>query len=92
LIEQNDDRLADPFEDRELRRDVAGVGWRLRRVDEVQHDVGLVTDVAHRLLARPQRAVAPAVPGHREEADDRMVVRREPPREPRAVAEAGRIP
>ena len=89
LVEQHDHRLADPFEHRELRREVAGVGGRFRRVDEVEHDVGLVADVAHRLLRQPERPVAEAVPHLRQEPADRIAVLAQPLREPRAVAEPG---
>ena len=76
LVQQHDHRLADPRQHLELRREVAGVGRRLRRVDEVEHDVGLVAHVAHRLLRQPERAVAKAVPDLRQEPADRIALLR----------------
>jgi hypothetical protein len=92
LIQQRDDRFSKPLEDLQFGREIAGIRRRLRRIDEVQHDIRIVAHVAHRLLARPQRRLAPAIPDHRQEADDGPVERCKPPREARAVAEARRVP
>ena len=71
LVEQHDHRLADPGQQLHLGRDVAGRLRRLGGVDEVEHHVGLVAQVAHRLLAGPERPVAPAVPDLAQEPADR---------------------
>ena len=92
LVEQHDDRLADPLEHGHLRRQVAGVLGRFGRVDEVEHDVGLVANVRDRLLRQPERAVAKAIPDLREEPADRIALLRESLRKARAVAEARRVP
>ena len=92
LVEQHDHRLADQVQHLQLGVEIADIVGRLRGVDEVEHDVGLVEHVAHRALARPERAIAIAVPDLAHEPADRVAGLREPFREPHAVAEARRVP
>ena len=75
-----------------LGRDVAGRLGRLGGVDEVEHHVGLVAHVAHRLLAGPERPVAPAVPDLAQEPADRLLDLAQALHQAHAVAEAGRVP
>ena len=72
LVEEDDDGLADPREQVHLGPDVARGRRLLGRVDEIEHHVGLVADVAQRLLRRPERALAPAVPDLAHEPADRL--------------------
>jgi predicted lipid carrier protein YhbT len=62
LVEQHEDRLAEPVQDLHLRVHVAGVVGRLGCVDHVQQHVAVLARVADRLLARPERPVREAVP------------------------------
>ena len=79
LVEQHERGLAEPFEDAQLGRDVAGRLRVLRRVRDVKHDVRRIPRGAHRLLAAPERAVREAVPHLRQEPPDRPSALLEPP-------------
>jgi len=92
LVEQHDHRLADEVEHAELGVEVAHVLGGLRGVDEVEHHVCLLEDVAHRALARPEGAVAKAVPNLAHEPAQRVAGLREAAGKARAVAEAGGVP
>ena len=92
LIEQDQHGLSDPIEDLHLRRDIAGVDGIFGRVDEIEHDISTITRVLHRLLARPERTIAPTVPYFREKPADRIAALREPFGQAHAIAETGRVP
>ena len=62
LVEEHEHGLFHPRENGELGREVARVRGMLGRVDEVEHDVGVIAHVAHRALREEERAVAKAVP------------------------------
>ena len=92
LVQQHDHGLRRPAEDLHLGVHVAGAGRVFAGVDEVEHDVGLVAHVAHRLLAAEERAVHVAVPDLGQEPADRVAAELQALEQPRAVAEARRVP
>ncbi len=91
LVQQHDDRLADPAQHLHLERDVAGVVRVLGGVDEVQHGLRAVARRAHRLLAAPEGTVAVAVPHFAQQPAERVVGHAQPLHELRRVAEARRV-
>ena len=92
LVQQQQDRLAEPAEDLHLGLDVAGGGRRLGGVDQVEHDIALVLHVADRLLAAVERPVGEAVPHLGEQPADRVLAEAQTPEQARAVAESRRVP
>jgi hypothetical protein len=92
LVEQHDDRFADPFENGKFGRQVAHVRRFLGRVHQVQHDVSLFAHVAHRLLREPERAIAETIPDLRQEPADGVALLLQTPGQAGAVAESRGVP
>ncbi len=91
LVEQQQHGPPGPREDLHLRRDVARVLGALRRVHEVEDDVGAVADARDGLLRAEQRAVAEAVPDLVREPAERVALAPQPLQQPRRVAEPRRV-
>jgi hypothetical protein len=92
LVEEDDDRFADPLENRQLGFQVTGVGRLFRGIDQIEDDVGLVADIAHRLLREPHRAITKTIPDLPDEPADGVALLAQSLREAGAVAKSGRIP
>ncbi len=71
LVQEKNDRLADPFEHLHFHSDIRGRFGKVRGVDQIKDDVGLLADIAHRLLAAPERTVGQPVPDLAEDPSDR---------------------
>ena len=92
LVQQHQRGLAQPFEDAQLRGYVARDRGILRRVGDVEHDVGSIARGAHRLLTAPERPIGEPVPQLRQEPADRLAALLEATQQSHAVAEPRRVP
>ena len=91
LVQQHQNRLANPGQHVHFSRDVGRRGRAFSGVDQVQHDAAVLLHMAQGLLAGPKRPLAPAVPHGAEEPAQWVVALLQAAQQPSAVAEAGRV-
>jgi hypothetical protein len=92
LVEEQHHGLRHPGEDLHFERHIAGVGRVLRCINKVEDHVGMIASVADRLLARPERPLAPPVPNLGQKPAKRVARQLQSLKQPRGVAETGRVP
>ena len=92
LVQDHDDRLAEPAEDFHLVLDEGSAREALAGVHQIEHGLGIIAHVFHRLLGAPERAVGDAVPELAEEPCQRTLHALEPVQQPRGIAEPRRVP
>ena len=88
LVQQHDDRLVEPGQHREFRRQIARIARTLGRVEQVEHDVGPVARRHHRLLAQVEGPIRPAIPDLGQEPADRIARRAQAPVQADRIAQA----
>ena len=92
LVEQHQNRLVQPGQDVHLGAPVARICRVFRRIDQIQHDIGMIARSQQGALAQVKRLVAPAVPHIAEKPAQRIALLTQAFIQPHRITKTRRIP
>jgi hypothetical protein len=92
LVQENNDRLSDPFKQLQFRRNVPGHVRLFGRIHQIENDVRLLLNVQHGLFRTPGRSITKSIPHLRQNANNRILGPLQSRKDLLTVGEAGCVP